>query len=270
MSQRLLVISGLVLYIASIAYTDILSGIGNNLFGHKCSYFWRHQNVSMKTNALMSVTNKKGDTCKAIQLNYISRHGARYPTTGDFKYFDKLKNKILHHSGKLSQFQFVKDWQNYPPKAHGHVEDLGRWELHYLGHLYGLGLYDLFNNHISPQTIKLTGTHIQRTRTSSSEFYKGLTEVITGKRLSDIKPITNDAILRYFECPNYELAILNNKTHMHQHFAFENSSSFQQVVRDVSERLGMNTTMTVGKLYFFIYFVHMKVDVPQSPVFLID
>jgi hypothetical protein len=59
--------------------------------------------------------------------------------------------------------------------------------------------------------------------TSSSEFYKGLTEVITGKRLSDIKPITNDAILRYFECPNYELAILNNKTHMHQHFAFENS-----------------------------------------------
>jgi hypothetical protein len=42
----------------------------------------------------------------------------------------------------------------------------------------------------------LTGTHIQRTRTSSSEFYKGLTEVITGKRLSDIKPITNDAILR--------------------------------------------------------------------------
>jgi hypothetical protein len=58
-----------------------------------------------------------------------------------------------------------------------------------LGDMYGNALHDLFKGRISNMTIKLSGSNKKRTRTSTSEFYKGLTKVITGLALSDVTSI---------------------------------------------------------------------------------
>ncbi|CAC5377471.1 MINPP1 [Mytilus coruscus] len=224
----------------------MLTGLGNNLFGHKCSYFWRFSNTTIQTNYLMQVAQKDGKLCNAVQFNYLSRHGARMPATDDFVNFDQLKTKIIEHSANIMRYPFIKNWQDYRPKTHAHVEDLGRWELHYLGNFYGSGLYDLFHGNISPATIKLTASQKRRTKTSSIEFYKAFSKRVTGKALNDIHPVVNNTMLRYWDnCPNYDLTILKNKTQMQQQYAFQNSSYFQNVIKSVTEKLGMNVSLTL-------------------------
>ncbi|CAC5426002.1 MINPP1 [Mytilus coruscus] len=233
-----------ILYNSKLSDGDMLTGLGNNLFGRKCSYFWRFSNTSVPTNYLMKVVQKDGNVCTAVQLNFISRHGARMPTLNDYASFDQLKKKIKDHS-KNQIYSFLKYWKNYPPNTHDHVDDLGRWESHYLGNLYGSGLYDLLHGNISPTTIRLTGTKILRTRTSASKFYKSLSERVSGKASTDIQPGVNNTILRYWDdCPNYDLTIKNNKTQLQQQYAFQNSSYFLNVTKSVTARLGLNTTLT--------------------------
>ena len=231
-----------------LSQSDIMTGLGNNLFGHKCSYFWRFQNITMPTNNLTHIVNN-GATCNAVNLNYVGRHGARYPATDDFVAFDQLKAKILAHASNIQAYPFLQTWQNFPAKAHGHIEDLGRWELHYLGKLYGSGLYDMFHDKVSPSTIRLIGSSKKRTRTSASEFYYSLSKSTTGTGRTDIKPIKNDTLMRNYEhCPYYEYSVWNNETNNQQQLQFQNSSLFRSVIKNVSDRLGMNASLTKGIL----------------------
>ena len=78
-----------------------MTGLGKNLFGHKCPYFWRlKKNITMPINNLTHLTHN-GAMCNAMHLNYIGRHGARYPATDDFVAFDQLKAKIIAHASKI-------------------------------------------------------------------------------------------------------------------------------------------------------------------------
>ncbi|CAC5425900.1 MINPP1 [Mytilus coruscus] len=226
---------------------NIMFGLPPNLFGHKVSYLWRFPNQSFDQNELMTV-NSNGKSCTAVQFNYVGRHAARFPASYDFNYFEELRSKILAHSDG-SQFPFLKTWQDYPPKESGHIEDLGRVEMNHLGDMYGNGLFDLFQGKISPSTIKLAGMTKKRTRTSASEFYKGFTKRVTGTSLSDIKPITNDPIIGFFKnCPQYDVGVRNNITNLMQLHLFQNGSLFQGVLRNVTNRLGMNTTLSIDDL----------------------
>ncbi|CAC5377474.1 MINPP1 [Mytilus coruscus] len=245
MAYFLLPVTMAILYIAQTCNADMLTGQGNNLFGHKCSYFWRFPNTTIKTNYLMQFVQMDGNICNAMQFNYISRHGARMPETDDYASFGQLKTKIIEHSSNLLRYPFIQRWQNYRQSTHAHVEDLGRWELHYLGNFFGSGLYNLFHGNISPATMKLTATERQRTQTSSIEFYKALSKRVTGKALNDIHPVVNNTMLRYWDnCPNYDLTILKNKTQMQQQYAFQNSSYFQNVIKSVTKKLEMNVSLT--------------------------
>jgi hypothetical protein len=57
--------------------------------------------------------NIKGKTCKAVQLNYIGRHGARFPGKEDFHYFDELRNRIVDNSVDTEYTPFLQNWQDY-------------------------------------------------------------------------------------------------------------------------------------------------------------
>jgi hypothetical protein len=45
-------------------------------------------------------------------LNYIGRHGARFPGKEDFHYFEELRNRIVDNSVDT---EFLQNWQDYPP-----------------------------------------------------------------------------------------------------------------------------------------------------------
>ncbi|XP_063431464.1 multiple inositol polyphosphate phosphatase 1-like [Mytilus trossulus] len=239
----------LILIMSVVQWTtgNIMFGLPPNLFGHKVSYLWRFPNQSFDQNELMTI-NPNGKSCKAVQFNYVGRHAARFPSSYDFNNFEEVRNKILAHSDG-SQFPFLKTWQDYPPKDSGHIEDLGRVEMHHLGDMYGNGLLDLFQGQISPSTIKLAGMTKKRTRTSASEFYKGFTKRVTGTSLSDITPIINDPVIGFFKnCPQYDVGVRNNITNLMQLHMFQNGSLFQGVLKNVTHRLGMNTTLSIDDL----------------------
>jgi hypothetical protein len=66
---------------------------------------------------------------------------------------------------------------------------------------------------------------VRKTRTSASEFYKGLTKVITGLALSDVTPIIRDDTMKFYEnCPNYDVSVLKNENVQYELNTFINSS----------------------------------------------
>jgi hypothetical protein len=80
-------------------------------------------------------------------------------------------------------------------------------------------------------------------RTSASEFYKGLTKVITGLALSDVTPIIRDDTMKFYEnCPNYDVSVFKNENVQYELNTFINSSYFQGVIKNVTNR---NIFMTI-------------------------
>jgi hypothetical protein len=79
-------------------------------------------------------------TTIAINENIIVSH---QPGKEDFHYFDELRNRIVDNSVDTEYTPFLQNWQDYPPKKSGHVEDIGRIEMDNLGDMYGNALHDL-------------------------------------------------------------------------------------------------------------------------------
>ena len=51
--------------------------------------------------------------CEAVQLNYLSRHGARYPTNSDISKFNSLADTMHQYSQYyLPPYQWMSTWIN--------------------------------------------------------------------------------------------------------------------------------------------------------------
>ena len=233
---------------SQLSYSDIDTGFGGNLFAHQCQYFWRFPDQNFTRNELME-TNFNGKKCKAVEIVYVGRHGARFPEGGEFDRFEKLREKILNNSVNLDpNFDFVRTWKDWPNSLEGITEYSGRSELIKLGNMYGNALFDLFKGKISPETVKISGSHYARVLESAADFYIGLTETVTGKPKYDITPVANDHVNQFFaNCANYMYGVQKNQTHMQEKYKFQNSSYALRVIDEVSARLGMNISLDFCK-----------------------
>jgi hypothetical protein len=93
---------------------------------------------------------------------------------------------------------------------------------------YSIGIFKL-------SLFNLLILNTPRTRTSASEFYKGLTKVITGLALSDVTPIIRDDTMKFYEnCPNYDVSVLKNENVQYELNTFINSSYLQGVIKNVA------------------------------------
>lgn len=236
------------LYYLKLSVCDINTGLGNNFFGRRCSYFWRFQQRSGQKNEFMNAINENGQTCNAVHLSFIGRHGARLPDASDLTYFDHLKDVIIKHSSKLLKYQFVKYWTNYQFVNASHVTPLGHLEMKYLGSFYGTVLYDLFHNKISPETIRLVSSSKQRAHTSVRDFFRSLSLSTNDDINKNIHVSENNTLLRFWDnCPNYKISVTDNSTVMYELNAFRNSSNYTSIIQAVTDRVGMNQTFTLSK-----------------------
>lgn len=226
----------------------LTKGYGNNQYGTKTAYFWAYPERNPVQNRLMKIA-LGGRACDAVHVNILSRHGARYTSVNDMRSFTTLQQK-LSHTFTNKAFSFINDWVNkYPEDNAELLTDLGYKEMAYLGKFYGKELKSLLNGTVSPEGNLLSArfgtTRKTRTQESALWFYKGLTGVLTGQELSNLKPEVRDSVLRFYEnCKRYE----QETADLSEQMKFENGPLFQKVRIDVTRRLGTNASLSVGDI----------------------
>ncbi|KAK3098001.1 hypothetical protein FSP39_015213 [Pinctada imbricata] len=208
---------------------DILHGYGNNKFAVKTPYFWTHPQKTFMPNELYTLRHN-GDICHAIQLNFISRHAARYNEPDVMDSFSTLQNKIKS-SYANSNYSFISTWvNNYPKSKANTVTKLGFQEMTYLGAKYGNALLSLFTSHLD--TVKVRSSHVQRTSTSGSAFMDGVRIGIGSGSPLNITPVVDDRIMLFYDgCTKYATKVLGNKTLLQEKYEFRNSTMFRNMIR---------------------------------------
>ncbi|KAK3098576.1 hypothetical protein FSP39_020868 [Pinctada imbricata] len=221
---------------------DILTGYGNNLFASKTGYFWTHPAKQFILNQFNDL-HYNNSTCKAIQLNFISRHAARYTGADDMDSFTLLQNKIKS-SYKNTNYSFIQSWVNdYPTTKESSVTKLGIEEMNYLGEKFGYALLDLLRSKLN--TVKLRCSHSQRTNTSAQAFFKGLSKAVNNSNVLHVLPAVDDRVTHFYKgCSNYESKVEYNKTYMHEMYDFQKTPTFMNMVNGIADRLGMLHILT--------------------------
>ena len=248
----LILLLGILLCMIEIVQSYMMDGYGNNMHSVKTSYFWTHPKKTIHTDNLSIITHN-GRTCKAIQLNVIARHGARYVYSYEMDHFTDLQDKIKN-SHRNSNFSFISNWVNdYPRTKAGSMVDLGIKEMEYLGMKYTKSLQSLFSGRQT--AIKLRSSHITRTITSAKAFLSGMTNELPHVSPIQATPQVDDNVTLFYEdCTNYNSKVARNKTFMHEMYDFQKSATFQKMISGIVKRLGMNQTLSVGGFYYICYY----------------
>ena len=227
-------------------------GYGNNMYGPKTGYFWSYP-VKDPTpmNTLMNI-QFEGRTCKAMHVNFLARHGGRYTSAAEMQAFTDLQNKLK--SGVLDQqYSFINTWKNrYLLDQAERMTPMGKDEMEYLGNRLGLQLRELLAKvlarpAVGNNSIKFGATRLVRTQTSAMVFHGGLFRGAFDRpvRNDESFPVTvRDKVLRFYDnCKNYEKAIANKP----ELTKFQNGQEMRNVREDISSKLKLNSTLTVGK-----------------------
>ena len=236
------------------ATTYLRSGYGNNMYGSKTAYFWKHPvfRAPVLVNSLMSI-QFGGNTCTAIQVNVVSRHGARYTSADDMRAFTTLQNKLKAEMGDQT-YSFMNTWTNkYPESQADLLTPLGKEEMDYLGERLGFQLRDLLTNAVDGtmfknSSIKFSVTRKVRTQESAKSFQNGLARSVLRKNDTSMPVVVRDKILRFYEdCKRYDevTATIPELT------KFQNGPEMHMVRDEITAKLQMNSTLTVGKFTKF-------------------
>lgn len=218
---------------------------GKLLFGTKTPYFWaRDANETIAADSGMTITHN-GQTCKAIYVDALLRHGARYPTSGYIVDMQSLLPK-LQGLPSASQHPFLSTWvDKFPMNLNSQLSSLGRNEQYTLGKRFG----SRFRSLLQPNRTQYYATFKKRTQDSSKLFEQGL----TGRQMSEdltngTQPIIDNIMLRFFDnCKEYSIHVLNNDTAYEEYFKFQRGPEFSAMIKAVSDRItdgNMNLTIS--------------------------
>ena len=166
--------------------------------------------------------------------------------------FTDLQNKLK--SGVLDrQYSFINTWKNrYPLDQAERMTPMGKDEMEYLGNRLGLQLRELLAKvlarpAVGKNSIKFGATRLARTQTSAMVFHAGLFRGAFDRpvRNDESFPVTvRDKVLRFYDnCKNYEKAIANKP----ELTKFQNGQEMRNVREDISSKLKLNSTLTVGE-----------------------
>ncbi|XP_069124088.1 multiple inositol polyphosphate phosphatase 1-like [Argopecten irradians] len=178
--------------------------LGRELFGTKTPYLWTRQD--MDTSDLSSV-QYKGQTCSAVYVDGIYRHGARYPSLKWIHRMDNLRTLLSTESGID---QFVVDWVNaFTADKETQLSALGKQEMVVLGERLGSRFQTFLNSRTD--MIKFFSSTKDRSKDSATYFQEGLGNKF-GTNVS--LPIALDNLmLRFYDsCKLYEQLMDNDKT----------------------------------------------------------
>ena len=223
----------------------IVNCIKWDAFSTKTAYEWVYDVNKVVSEDALYTFSQYNKTCKAIHVNGIYRHGARNPTSGSIMEINDLHKKLMNYK-KAGTFTFLDTWTNpYRLVFEGQLVARGTEELYGLGNWLKSGLKTLLEN--NKASVRFISSRKSRTGNSGVSFGlgMGLARNIT----------VNDSTTRFYDgCKTYEQQVDGNAKNLIQFTQFNGGAKFMEVSEALKTRLGLNISLTAGKLlYLFIY-----------------
>ncbi|OWF36656.1 Multiple inositol polyphosphate phosphatase 1 [Mizuhopecten yessoensis] len=177
---------------------------GRELFGTKTPYLWSRQ--SSDVTDLTSV-QYNGQQCRAVYVDGLYRHGARYPS---LKWVNRMNELHTLLSGGNGIDQSVGDWGNaFKADKAAQLSALGQQEMVVLGERLGSRFQSLLSS--EKDRMHFYSSAKDRAKDSATYFQKGLGNTI-GTNLS-IPTTIDNLMLRFYEsCKLYNKIMDNEKT----------------------------------------------------------
>jgi acid phosphatase len=123
----------------------------------------------------MGIDSGTPDGCKVDQVIMYSRHGERYPDTGDYDRMNKIVDKLKEDDGLSGPLEFIKDYNFFMEKdKSGILTENGRYagetELKNLGKSYNEKYGDLIGD---IDKLNIFATDMDRVYKSANHFAEG-------------------------------------------------------------------------------------------------
>ncbi|KAJ0395356.1 hypothetical protein ATCC90586_011823 [Pythium insidiosum] len=179
--------------------------------------------------------------CHPVQLNYVVRHGTRFPTIKDIKRIAATHEKLrsLLSDRPTGELNWVETWSNpYDADRAGWLAEAGVAELISMGRRLRERFGDAFHQHFDAARFLFEHTYKPRTRHSAMAFAYGFFDGHQPVHMTS-DPIGQDEELRFFDnCPVFERSIDTNKSATIEHAKYRNSAQMQQNLHRFQSRVG--------------------------------
>ncbi|KAK3586080.1 hypothetical protein CHS0354_033203 [Potamilus streckersoni] len=228
------------LIFGAILVLGTISKAEYNSYNTKTSYFWVYDNnTTLKTNQW--TTFQLGiQTCNAIHISGVYRHGARWPGDNYIMEMTSLQNKLLQHIPNIdnSPYKFLKTWKNlYPLDKEKDLITLGAQEMEAIGRRLGQRMQSFLVNRLDQ--LLFISTNKQRAQASAKEFYKALIKATTGQDRNLTTLMINNTIVRYYDkCWKID-SIKKSESILKEYDDFRNGRFFKNATENIVQRLGL-------------------------------
>ncbi|GLD93546.1 hypothetical protein PINS_up002138 [Pythium insidiosum] len=179
--------------------------------------------------------------CRPVQLNYVVRHGTRFPTIKDIKRIEATHAKLRSTMGEkpTKDLEWVASWSNpYEYDRAGWLAEAGVAELVSMGQRLRERFGDAFHQHFEVSRFLFEHTYKPRTRHSAMAFAFGFFGGHQPVHLTS-DPIGEDEELRFFDnCPAFERSIDSNKTATIEHTKYRQSPQMLENLNRFRSRVG--------------------------------
>ncbi|TMW64880.1 hypothetical protein Poli38472_009047 [Pythium oligandrum] len=183
-----------------------------------------------ETEAEKQAAQENDALCRPVQLNYVIRHGTRFPTIKDIRRINATHERLTHASAPLA---WTQHWTNpYDPDRAGWLADVGVSELIAMGKRLRLRFGDAFHQHFNSDKFVFEHTYKPRTKQSAMAFAYGFFQEQLQSVLYHTDPIGQDTALRFFDnCPALDLAVARNKSATIEHKRYRLSKQMHRNLR---------------------------------------
>ena len=233
-------------FICVLSFISYCHGISRwDIFSTKTKYEWSHS-TTVNTDGYYSFTSGSR-TCRAVHVNMVSRHGARWPSDDDMEDIEEIHERIIA-SKSANVYPGLDSWRfRYDESNEKQLTVEGQKEQQDLGARIGLQLKTLFANN---GHIKYVSSSKSRTKHSNEFFHKGLSTSIP--TLTEYKnEVNNDLIRPYDDCDKYEETV-ESDDNLEELTKFTKSFIFENITTSVKERLGISFTPSEGNFILLI------------------
>ncbi|KAL4219882.1 PHOsphatase [Mactra antiquata] len=220
-----------------------------DVFATKTTYHWATGRTINPFFADVDYSFLKGNyECKAVHVNMVLRHGARWPTDSNMEHIEELANKIKENKTS-SLFTELDNWANrYDLQNDGKLVQEGMVEQEFIGRNTWMRFQTLFEMY-GNKYVKFVSSSKGRCIQSTQSFYNGFYKTMDNKPIFAYEK--NNKLMRFYDdCDRYETDVEDNEENFKELRTFEKSRDFQNVIKSVEGRLGLDAgTLSVDDVY---------------------
>lgn len=218
-----------------------------DVFNIKTPYIWAHHDVSSD---LLAEEGRSvvvdNETCMAVHVNMVVRHGAKSPSTYKLRKITNLYERLLPFKDG-PKYHEISNWANpFTKETASMLVPMGHREQRNLGDRTAKRFHHLFTHH--GQNVKFVSSSKTRAIDSSRYFYEGIKKSFDSMKFH--KNDINNRVLRFYDrCRRRKdfRKDLGTNPWYYEILEFEKRPEFVKIQDSLKTRLGLNFSLSAGK-----------------------